>query len=69
MPTVIQKSLLKHLGLPEKVENSKRKANGNSIDVNKKVKLSDVDHDEMPCQAEKVSYLFKILFYSNLIVF
>ncbi|XP_025198882.1 ribonuclease H2 subunit B [Melanaphis sacchari] len=43
----IQKSLLKHLELPEIVECNKRKANENN-DVNKKMKHVQVEFDEKP---------------------
>lgn len=56
LPIDIQKSLLKHLGLPENVENNKRKANVNNTDVNKKVKLSNVEPDETLYKVEKVSF-------------
>ncbi|CAI6347831.1 unnamed protein product [Macrosiphum euphorbiae] len=49
----IQKSLLKHLGLPEIVECNKRKADENKSDVNKKVKHKEVEYDEMPFQVIK----------------
>ncbi|CAH1715393.1 ribonuclease H2 subunit B [Aphis gossypii] len=49
----IQKSLLKHLGLPEIVESNKRKADENR-DVNKKVKHNKDEYDEMPHKVEKV---------------
>ncbi|XP_026814155.1 ribonuclease H2 subunit B [Rhopalosiphum maidis] len=48
----IQKSLLKHLGLPEIVECNKRKADENS-DVNKRTKFIKVDYEEMPHKVEK----------------
>jgi len=52
----IQKSLLKHLGLPEIVECNKRKADENKSDVNKKVKHKEVEYDEMPFQVTKVNH-------------
>jgi len=55
LPNDIQKSLLIHLGLPEKVECNKRKTDENSNGVNKKVKHHDnVEHNEMPKKIEKV---------------
>ncbi|XP_025424136.1 ribonuclease H2 subunit B [Sipha flava] len=54
LPFEIQKSLLIHLGLPEKVECNKRKADGNSLDVNKKVKHNSINYDEMPNKVEKI---------------
>ncbi|VVC44708.1 Ribonuclease H2, subunit B [Cinara cedri] len=54
LPIDVQKSLLKHLGLPEKVECNKRKAGGSITDVNKKVKHSDNHDDEKPYKVEKV---------------
>lgn len=55
LPISIQKSLLKQLGLPEKVECNKRKADGNVTVVNKKVKCSDID--DISYKVEKVNYL------------
>lgn len=55
LPVEIQKSLLKHLGLSEKVENIKRKYEVNGNDQKKKVKLNEVQYDEMPNKIEKVS--------------
>lgn len=57
MPIDVQKSLLKHLGLPENVESNKRKANVNNTEVNKKVKHSNVEHNEIPYKVEKVRHL------------
>lgn len=57
LPVDVQKLLLKHLGLPENVENNKRKANVNNTDVNKKVKHSSVEDDVNLYKVEKVSYL------------
>lgn len=54
LPADIQKSLLKHLGLPEKVECNKRKANGNNNDGNKKVK-HEVEYDDISYKVEKVN--------------
>lgn len=54
LPLEVQKSLQIHLGLPEKVECVKRKADGNNSDVNKKVKHDD--YDEMPKKVEKVNF-------------
>lgn len=48
---------MKHLGLPENVENNKRKANVINTDVNKKVKPSNVEQDEILYKIEKVRYL------------
>lgn len=63
LPIDIQKSLLKHLGLPEKVVCNKRKAGGNiTDDVNKKVKHSDNHYDEKLNKVEKVNLLFNIIF-------
>lgn len=56
LPTDIQNSLLKHLGLPEKVESTKRKADVNGTDLNKKVKHNEVQYDEMSYKVEKVNY-------------
>jgi len=55
LPDCIQKSLLKHIGLPEKIECNKRKTDENSNGLSKKVK-HDVDYDEMPKKIEKVNY-------------
>lgn len=57
MPADIQKSLFKHLGLPENVECNKRKVNGNSNDGNKKVKHHEVEYNDMPYKVEKVNII------------
>lgn len=59
LPIEVQKPLLIHLGLPEKVECIKRKADKISLNVNKKVKHDNVSHDEMP-KVEKVNIILYI---------
>lgn len=66
LPIVIQKSLLKHLQLPEEVVCKKRKAGSNITDVNKKVKFSDSHSDENTYKVEKVNLLLKVMFYYSL---
>lgn len=58
----IQKSLLKHLGLPEIVESNKRKADENR-EVNKKVKHNKDEYDEMPHKVEKVNSFFIYIYW------
>lgn len=61
LPESIQKSLLKHLGLPEKVEVNKRKADNKITDSNKKAKGHVDEYDEMPYKAEKVNLVGIVL--------
>lgn len=58
IPIDIQKSLLKHLGLPEKVECNKRKADENGAVVNQNAKRRNIEYDDvMKNKVEKVIYL------------
>jgi len=63
LPNGVQESLLKHIGFLKKTECNKRKTDGNSNGVSKKVKHHDVDYDETPKKIEKVSYcvIFRML--------
>ncbi|XP_050421797.1 ribonuclease H2 subunit B isoform X2 [Adelges cooleyi] len=54
LPVSVQTALLGYLGLPEKVENNKRKADDSKTAENKKVKHSEPEYSEKTYKVEKV---------------
>ncbi|XP_050539286.1 ribonuclease H2 subunit B isoform X1 [Daktulosphaira vitifoliae] len=54
LPSEVQVLLQEHLGLPEKEENNKRKAENNSFIENKKFKHNESEYNETPIKVDKV---------------